>query len=68
VYLDNRKFATAENDGHGGPTLVKSLHKKDELFNEAVKYAKNSPDIQTKFLNEDGFTCHIRIEFRKPSG
>jgi hypothetical protein len=54
VYLDNRKFATAENDGHGGPTLVKSLNKKDELFNEAVKYAKNSPDIQTKFLNEDG--------------
>lgn len=45
VYFEGKKFATAENDGHGGQTLVRPLSNKLDVFKEANEYVKELPEI-----------------------
>lgn len=47
VYLDNKKFGYARNQGHGGETDIQPYPDKRELFQEANEYAQSLPDIDT---------------------
>jgi hypothetical protein len=49
VYLDNKKFAYAKNDGRGGCTDIRHYPEKEELYKEAVEYAKNLPPQSGQF-------------------
>jgi hypothetical protein len=52
IYLDNRKFGYAKNNGHGGSTDVHAYPNKGDLFKEAEAYAESLPDITSETFKD----------------
>lgn len=59
VYFQGKKFATAENDGHGGQTFIRPLPNKLDVFKEANEYAKELPEIKFESSFSDSKTFSI---------
>ena len=51
VYVDGKKTAYAENDGHGGNTFYNRYEGMENLLKEAEAYAKTLPSTTHKFGN-----------------
>ena len=51
VYVDGKKVAYANNDGHGGSTFYNRYEKMEGLLKEAEAYAKTLPSTTHTFGN-----------------
>jgi hypothetical protein len=50
VYINGKKIAYAENDGHGGSTFYNAYDIKDrEVLKDAEQYATNLPSIKNNY-------------------
>jgi hypothetical protein len=58
VYLDNKKFASARNSGHGGATFIQPYPDGRERYNEAEAYAKTLPPLELS----SGSTLDMNLE------
>lgn len=58
VYLDNKKFASAKNDGHGGSTFIQPYPNGREMYKEAEAYAEGLPKIKVS----ETFSLDMNLE------